>query len=390
MKPTRILTLAALALAAIGGCQSIAGVEEVEFLGEDAVSPECNEYCDLVLEACEGDKSVYEDRDSCMAACAAFDTIDPSTEANTLACRLEQARNAANVDEGDNLPHCLAAGPGGGSICVSNQDVADCEGYCSLVLEACPSISMKLGFLTVDECVPKCALIRRADSYSVATAADTGDTLDCRLFYTSRALVDPSEFNCMSARLYPDFGCKPPAGPPDCDFYCDLVQATCIDEFKVYETLEQCKQVCLNTPPGMTSDAGGQDTVGCRTYHAYNAMTLAYLPHCSHSGPAGNGVCSVTDATSEANCTPYCRLAHAGCKERFEAQWDTESECIEDCSTLDGGVPDKTKNGYNVTDATRGNTVQCRILHAARALEKPDDKDIFCDGVFGEAPCNED
>ena len=39
--------------------------------------------------------------------------------------------------------------------------------------------------------------------------------------------------------------------------------------------------------------------------------------------------------------------------------------------------------------AQTGNTLQCRILHAARALEHPDDTAIYCQGVFGGAPCKD-
>lgn len=394
-RSSRAPWVAALALAGVwagGGCQSIAGVDEVEYLGTDENPSGCAEYCDLVLEACRGDKSVYEDRDTCLATCAAFDSKNPaSSEADTFACRLEQARHAASIDEGDKLPHCLAAGPGGGAICASDQDIADCEGYCSLFTQACPSISMDWGFKNAADCVPKCALLRSAGNYSVATAPDSGDSLECRLFYTSRALVDPSEFNCKSASLYPnaDFGCEP-IGEPDCNFYCDLVQATCTGAFQVYESVAQCRQVCRNIDPGRVSDAGGQDTLGCRIYHAYNAMVLAALPHCSHSGPAGNGVCSVTDDTTDANCIPYCRLARAGCEELFDEKYDNENDCLQDCSTFEGAKPLPGINGYNVRDAQQGNTLQCRVLHAARALEKPDDRADFCPAVFGGAPCDED
>lgn len=383
--------LSAVGVWLLGSCQSIAGVEDVEFSETDEISgADCAQYCDTVLDACTGDKSVYEDRDTCLATCAAFDATNPSAEANTFACRLEQAGHAANADAGEKTAHCVAAGPGGGAICSSDKDVVDCEGYCSLFTQACESISMAWGFKNESDCVPKCVLLRGAGNYTVANAADKGDTLGCRLFYLSRALLDPSEFNCMSARLYPDaeFGCKP-IGEPDCDHYCDLVQATCTDEFQVYESREQCEQVCLNTPPGAVTDAGGQDTLGCRTYHAYNAMALSLLPHCSHSGPAGNGVCSVTADTPAANCTPYCRLAHAGCKSQFEDTWDNENECLEDCGVLEGAPPTPMVNGYNVDDAQRGNTVQCRILHAARALEDPDNQAAYCDAVFGAAPCVE-
>lgn len=385
-------TLALLgACAAAGGCHSVAGVEDVEFIETDANTEGCAEYCDLVIEACPGDKSVYEDRDTCVATCATFDASNPSEDADTFACRLEQAGIAANADAGEKSAHCVAAGPGGGSICASDHEIADCEGYCSLYTQACESISKNWGFENEDDCIPKCVALRSADAYTTATAADTGDTLACRLFYASRATLDPSEFNCLSASLYPHAGkgCEP-IGEPDCEHYCSVVDLACTGDFQVYETKEQCRQVCANTDPGLVSDAGGQDTVGCRTYHAYNALALSELPHCSHSGPAGNGVCSVSDNTPDANCRPYCRLARAGCQVDFETLYDDENQCLEDCSTLEGALPNKAINGYSIDAAQRGDTVQCRILHAARALEDPDNQADYCRAVFGGAPCVEE
>jgi len=373
---------------AAGGCQSIAGIEDVEYLGTDQLLAGCSEYCDVVLEACPGDLSVYEDRETCEATCAAFDAANPSTTGNTLACRLEQARFAEQAETIEKSAHCPAAGPGGGSVCTS-EEISDCEGYCSLYMQACDSISMKWGFGNEAECIQKCSALEPAGEYTVEAAPDTGDTLACRLYYSSRAALDPSEENCMSASLYPyaDQKCKP-IGDPDCGHYCDIVEVACVGSFEVYENRRQCEQVCANTDPGGVLDNGGQDTVGCRTYHAYNALALSELPHCSHSGPAGNGVCSFVD---DGNCIPYCRLAKKGCSEAFDEKYgDDDAACLEDCRTIEGSVPNAMVNGYNVAMAQRGDTLQCRILHAARALEDPDNESTYCDAVFGGAPCVEE
>ena len=379
--------LSAVGVWLLGSCQSIAGVEEVEFLGDDTVSPECVEYCDSVLEACAGDLTVYEDRATCEATCGTFDATDPSVDADTLACRLEQARLAKRADSTtEKSAHCPGAGPGGGAACKSETEAADCEGYCSLYMQACESIRKDWGFDNKLECIKKCEVLTPAGEYS-AKEPPVGDTLACRLFYASRSALDPSLDNCKTASLYPyvDLSCHP-LGEPDCDHYCQLVELACDDGLEVYESTEQCKQVCLNTEPGTVLDTGGQDTVGCRTYHAYNAMALKQRPHCSHSGPAGNGVCSFVD---DGNCIPYCRLAKAGCGELFDEQYEDDAACLDDCRTIEGATPDAMVNAYSVATAQTGNTLQCRILHAARALEKPDDRVEFCRSVFGGAPCKD-
>lgn len=379
---------AVVSLWLLGSCQSVAGVEDVEFLGVDESSAGCAEYCDEVLEACPGDLSVYDDRETCEATCTAFDATDPSEQADTLACRLQQARLAARADTSEKSAHCPAAGPGGGLVCTSETEVADCEGYCSLYMDACDSISMDWGFGNKAECIQKCSALEPAREYTAGSAPDSGDTLACRLYYASRAALDPSEDNCKSASLYPfsDQKCKP-IGEPDCEHYCDIVEVACVGSFEVYENREQCEQVCANTDPGDVLDNGGQDTVGCRTYHAYNALALSELPHCSHSGPAGNGVCSFME---DGNCIPYCRLAKAGCAQLFGDKYEDDAACLEDCRSVEGAVPDAMVNGYNVAMAQRGDTLQCRILHAARALEDPENEEAYCGAVFGGAPCVEE
>jgi len=393
-RPVFAVALAVLGIWLLGSCQSIAGIEDVTYnegIGVSQSSVECQEYCDTVEAACPGDLAVYEDRTTCEATCAAFDADDPSEEADTFACRLAQAKVAQTIknDFTEKQPHCVAAGPGGGSFCSSQSENPDCEGYCSLFMQACPSTQADWGFGKHDECVQKCAALEPAGRYTAESAPDTGDTLACRLFYTSRALVDPSDTNCLSAALYPheDQKCKP-IGDPDCDHYCSIVQLACTGDAEVYESDEQCRQVCAHTEPGLVSDGVGHDTVGCRTYHSYNALVRQEEPHCSHSGPAGNGVCSTTMDTSAANCTPYCRLARAGCEDLYNEHYADFDECLDDCSKVKGAVPDFEKNAYTVNKSQTGNTLQCRILHAARALEKPDDAAAYCDAVFGDAPCN--
>ena len=388
MKRMRILTLAALATAAIGGCQSIAGVEEVEFIEDGPSAASCDEYCDLVMEACSGNIRVYEDLATCEASCRTFNATDPSETGNTLACRIAQAKDAARADSTtEKSASCQGAGPGGGSLCPFEAEVPDCEGYCSLYARACKDFQDERGFDHEDQCVQRCGALEPAGTYS-ADEAPIGDTLACRLFYASRAALEPTLDNCRSGSIYPfvDNACQP-VGEPDCDHYCKVVQHACVGGYEVYENSEQCKQVCLNTEPGTVFDSGYQDTVGCRTYHSYNALARNLLPHCSHSGPTGNGICSVTTDTSDANCLPYCHLAAVGCKSEFDKRFADNDECLADCSTIDGAVPNPGSNDYNTVDAQAGDTLQCRLLYVSRALGDSEHADDYCGPVFGDAPC---
>ena len=61
--------LAALGVWAVGGCQGIAGIEDVAF--DDG----CTDYCTTMLDACrDNDFSQYEDRPTCEATCTTFGT----------------------------------------------------------------------------------------------------------------------------------------------------------------------------------------------------------------------------------------------------------------------------------------------------------------------------
>lgn len=380
-----VAALAILAAWVAGGCQSIAGIEEVQF------DDPCNEYCAIVMEACKGDDlAVYADEANCLATCGTFDTSDITENANTLACRTAQATTALNLPRGERTEHCAAAGPGGGSRCATSsfEEQPDCEGYCSLYISACEGVPMlELGVSGETDCIRKCRALEYTGAYNVAEASESGDTLGCRLYYASLAATNAPETNCAAASLSPGGACTPlSTDTPNCDDYCRVVQIACTSEFKVYQTEEQCQRVCAETPIGDATDLEG-DSVGCRTYHSYFALTAGAVPHCPHSGPLGNGQCS---EMADPNCVSYCRLAKAACSDEFTAAYEDTDGCLEVCRELPGAEP--TEKNYSVTaeDAQRGNTLQCRTLNAAIALEKPDEKATYCPAVFGEDDCSGD
>src|SRR5690606_37491571 len=111
MKTASLLSCTALALfdalVGVGGCQSIAGVEE-RTLDEQAQL--CREYCDVVMVNCTEDNAVYQTDEQCMAVCASLEqgsTLEPT--GNTAACRLNRAENATREPQNQ----CRLAGPGG-------------------------------------------------------------------------------------------------------------------------------------------------------------------------------------------------------------------------------------------------------------------------------------
>lgn len=378
----RVAGIIAASAAVALGCESIAGVEDVSF-DSDSTPQGCDAYCELLAEACPGDLAVYEDTDTCLAVCASFERGDATkAEGNTLSCRLRQAQFAQSIgDFIEKRPHCTAAGPGGGGLCTDNAALPSCEGYCALYMDACESISTTWGFASLGECIKECGALPPSPDYSAVSAPDSGDTLACRLYYASAAMLDADTY-CKRAGLRPEGSCVGDVSePPSCENYCRAIGVACSGELEVYENRAQCEAVCAELDAGSKTDSGHQDTVGCRSAHAYNALLTQPSIHCPHAGPAGDGMCSEPE---DANCRPYCRLAEAACPADFSAIYGNGAGCLAACRALEDSAPG---NHYSTRQGESGDTLKCRILHVSRALEEPDGNAAVCGAVFGEAPC---
>jgi hypothetical protein len=106
--------------------------------------------------------------------------------------------------------------------------------------------------------------------------------------------------------------------------------------------------VCQAFPVGLDTDVGG-NTLGCRAYHAGAAPTNTSL-HCPHAGPSGGGVCGSI-------CEAYCNLTKFGCN-GTNTLYPSHDSCMAVCAKM-------YQNG-SIGDLS-GNTVQCRVSHAAQA-----------------------
>jgi hypothetical protein len=361
--------LTALALAA---CQAVAGIED-RTLDPDALapssSPQCKEYCSVVMDACKNKNAVYTTEAICLGVCAQLDPgDDEDTAGNTVACRLYQAKIAK--DEPD---YCKGAGPGGNNVCGT-----DCEAYCEFFPKACPA---SYEYKSTKDCVRYCEGLPSQPDFDVSRDHD-GDTIECRLVHASSATTKPAE-HCPHAQIRPT---KPycigkATGAPTCDDYCNIELAACRGDFAQYESLEQCKAVCDALLPGTNDDEGG-NTVACRRYHSFNSTTLPGT-HCSHSGPVGDGHCGHDDAKAgtTGNCEAYCRLIAAACPDEVAASSiATADECMSECVGLPEAAVDSK---YSLTAAADSRGLSCRVLHAARAFE---DK-TACASALGGGKC---
>lgn len=381
------------------GCQAIADIPDVTY------SARCNDYCDQELNVCAGVASQYENRRTCLEVCTVLDDNAHGSDAkigNTIPCRLDRLRSAAQAQDSaaDFLQYCTQSGPGGGDACTLAQSAPDCEGYCTLYGAACGGDSKNpfMGQLPDDnsgsqsECVEKCKAVqpitvdeKPGSGYTWQAGRASGDTLGCRLYFVSAAVVDPAA-NCDFAGIRPAGACLGDSQKPNCDNFCLALTTACQDDLSVYENIDQCRAVCNATNPGTKQNTTPDNTIGCRTAHEFNALLISAHDHCPHIGPLGAGVCG--DSAKGGNCEAYCSLAETACKSDFVAKFTDHAGCVDKCSKLTGA----DKGDYSVAEAKRpGDTVQCRGLAVSRALAATTDADrvTACAAVFGGAPCSD-
>jgi hypothetical protein len=179
----------------------------------------------------------------------------------------------------------------------------------------------------------------------------TGDSLHCRLYHASVAVLDPAT-HCPHALAQPDSVCVP--GEPTCGEYCQVVTANCTEANLQYADQAACLASCAGMvnaeawATGSLADTSG-NTLGCRIYHAGAAETDA-ATHCPHAGLLGGDVCG-------AYCDNYCDFMGGGCP----AEYPDGAACKAACGAFPAGTPGETT----------GDSLQCRLYHAGVAVFDP-------------------
>src|SRR5262245_23800991 len=98
----------------------------------------------------------------------------------------------------------------------------------------------------------------------------------------------------------------------DCTTYCNTIQGTCTAANAQYSDMAHCTAACAEFTPGAASTETSGNTLGCRIYHAQNAMLNASDPamvatHCPHAGPVGAKVDAATGVCGDP-CVDFCAL----------------------------------------------------------------------------------
>ena len=337
----------------------------------------CEIYCTTVMKNCTDQYAVYASPQLCMAVCAKLplgDMGESNPLGNSVACRSEQARLAGVTREP--WDHCPRSGPGGSGVCGEN-----CESYCMLDAEFCPDD-------TDPDCLTKCPALRDLDdekrnfddsTFDVVKHHD-GDYLQCRLVHVSSASVAPLA-HCWHAALapftIPDASesnpcADPPMSAPRCEDYCRLNTHICDGDFAQYESEAQCLKLCASFDPGTSGEKGGQNTLGCRKAHSYNALLGGADTHCPHSGPGGHSVCG-------SNCESYCREVKAACAAPYAEKFADDAACISECE----GLADHDDPYTIAAGKAKDRQYACRLLNTARAAESTSS----CPAALGGGAC---
>jgi hypothetical protein len=362
----------AFALVALSlGCEVVAGIEDhVYDPNANAAGQQCQQYCDVVLRACTGQNAVYSTMATCLGVCAHLapgDPLEPSHD-NTVACRKRQAELAESTSEPS--VYCPQAGPGGAGTCGTN-----CASYCALLQVTCPS-----NYAELPHCEQECATLRDTGEFDVVGDHE-GDSLQCRLVHVSSATVDPTT-HCPHTQLHPTAPCvDDQMAAPDCANFCRFNLLACTGESAAYESEQQCLAVCGALPPGTNADHS-QNTMGCRQWHTYNSL-LDPESHCAHTAPGGDGHCGSDQPDKTGNCEAYCILLARACAGDFAAAYPSQAECQKACSSQPAEFGAERDSKYKISAAQSGNTLQCRLLHASRALGSAAE----CASAMGKGAC---
>ena len=154
----------------------------------------------------------------------------------------------------------------------------------------------------------------------------------------------------------------------NCQTYCDTISAACTGANAMYADAAHCTGTCNQFTPGANASETMGNTLGCRIYHAQNAMLMANAAatHCPHAGPVGAAVDATAGVCGSDPCTDFCTLDTKVCGTDampvtgVTNHYTDMAACMTACAGFAKTTP------YNST-APNGNTLACRINHLTNA-----------------------
>jgi hypothetical protein len=160
-----------------------------------------------------------------------------------------------------------------------------------------------------------------------------------------------------------------------CTKYCATITSACTGDLLQFTDMPTCMSVCSSYPVGKVSDTGGQDSLGCRTYHAgFASMSAANAKtHCWHAGPTGGDGDNQDDVAGVCGdgCEAFCNLEKVACGfgTTGNNQYADNATCMTACKAFD--EPAATQL-YDVPDAsTKDKDFFCYVYHLTAATQNP-------------------
>jgi hypothetical protein len=172
----------------------------------------------------------------------------------------------------------------------------------------------------------------------------------------------------------------------DCPTYCSTIAANCTGANTQYQNDDHCTATCAKFDKGTSADMGGQNTLGCRLYHAQNAMISA-MPdvHCPHAGPGGAAISTANPQPAVCGdaCTSFCSLEISICGSLdapltgIPAQYQNMAACMTACG---GATTGFNKSKPLVAGATNssGDSLACRLYHLTNAAISASNATTHC------------
>lgn len=284
------------------------------------------------------------------------------------ACTLDQCVGGSSP-QNPPAPSGATCSQGGGTVCNGNGacvqcvNVSQCGAAAVCNTKSCVNNQCVNGFSPpTQQCgAASCAsgVAHPVDMCNGSGSCVDGGDVQCSPYACSGTACAPScsgNPDCAAGYIC-DTGLSTcvPSGPT-CTAYCNEIAADCLSPYTQYFSMQACLESCKFLPKGATSDTGG-NTVGCRTYHANNAvLTGNPATHCPHAGPGGDGACG-------ANCAGFCSIALGACTGSNQI-YTSLAQCMTDCATF------PTAPKYSST-VTSGNSFACRMYHLTNATLDP-------------------
>jgi hypothetical protein len=151
-----------------------------------------------------------------------------------------------------------------------------------------------------------------------------------------------------------------------CSEYCREVASKCTGTYAVYDNDEQCLAVCEQVPLGSVEDPPGANTLLCRLDRLH-AGSFERALGCPAAGPGGAGICGN-------DCESFCALRRNACSALQPNDSDIAKErfCEASCPGL------AQPPGFSIAGNDATDTLQCRMIQLARALETPAAAEASC------------